>query len=112
LVKERTPQAGYRRQHVLGGRISGSHRLLGGGDRVRLSRDLESEGIAAGLLRPWKHSNARRSELRKPYRTRSPKALAGPLRAIAGASLQPVPDQPPQGTSEGEIWAVLLRAFA
>lgn len=29
LAKERTPQAGYRRAHMLGGRILGSHRLPG-----------------------------------------------------------------------------------
>ena len=38
LAKERTPQAGYGREGILGGRIRGSHRLPGGGDRVRLSR--------------------------------------------------------------------------
>src|SRR5262249_7682638 len=36
LAKERT-QVGYRRSHVLGGRLKGSHQLPGGGDRVRLS---------------------------------------------------------------------------
>ena len=41
LAKERTPQAGYKRTD-LGGRIGGSHRLPGGGDRVRLSRDLSA----------------------------------------------------------------------
>jgi hypothetical protein len=61
LAKERTPQAGYRRGHVLGGRIAGSHRLLGGGDRVRLSRELERDAIEAGYVEPWQHTNARRS---------------------------------------------------
>jgi Helix-turn-helix len=70
LAKERTPQAGYRRQHVLGGRVRGSHRLDGGGDRVRLSRDLERDAIAAGNVEPWQHTNARRSAGRKPYRLR------------------------------------------
>jgi hypothetical protein len=66
LGKERTPQAGYRRQHVLGGRVRGSHCLDGGGDRVRLSRDLERDAIAAGYVEPWQHTNARRSLSEKP----------------------------------------------
>jgi hypothetical protein len=70
LAKERTPQAGYRRQHVLGGRLRGSHRLDGGGDRVRLSRDLERDAISAGYVDPWQHTNARRSAERKTYRLR------------------------------------------
>ena len=63
LAKERTPQAGYRRRD-LGGRIRGSHLLPGGGDRVRLSRQLERDGIEAGLVNPWKHTNAKRSDQR------------------------------------------------
>jgi hypothetical protein len=60
LAKERTPQAGYRRSHLLGGRIGGSHRLDGGGDRVRLSRDLERDAIEVGYVEPWVHTNAKR----------------------------------------------------
>jgi hypothetical protein len=67
LAKERTPQAGYRRRD-LGGRIPGSHRLPGGGDRVRLSRQLERDAIEAGLVQPWKHTNAKRSAQSKPRR--------------------------------------------
>jgi hypothetical protein len=59
LAKECTPQASYRRRD-LGGRIAGSHRLPGGGDRVRLSRQLERDAIEAGLVDPWKHTNAKR----------------------------------------------------
>jgi hypothetical protein len=70
LAKERTPQAGYGRQHVLGGRLRGSHRLDGGGDRARLSRDLERDAISAGYVEPWQHTNARRSAERKAYRLR------------------------------------------
>jgi hypothetical protein len=70
LAKERTPQAGYKRTQVLGGRIAGSHRLPGGGDRVRLSRELERDAIEAGYVDAWQHSNARRSSGRKPYRLR------------------------------------------
>jgi hypothetical protein len=60
LAKERTPQAGYGREHILGGRIGGSHRLEGGGDRVRLSKSLEHDAIQAGYVEPWPHKNARR----------------------------------------------------
>jgi hypothetical protein len=70
LAKERTPQAGHYRQHILGGRIKGSHRLEGGGDRVRLSRELERNAIEAGYVEPWQHTNARRSAARKPYSPR------------------------------------------
>lgn len=76
LAKERTPQAGYGRQHVLGGRIKGSHRLEGGGDRVRLSRDLERDAISAGYVEPWQHTYARRSTYRKEYRPRQLKRRA------------------------------------
>jgi hypothetical protein len=61
LAKERTPQAGYGREHMFGGRLKGSHRLDGGGDRVRLSRALERDAIEAGYVDLWKHSNAKRS---------------------------------------------------
>jgi hypothetical protein len=70
LAKERTPQAGYRRQHLLGGRVKGGHYLAGGGDRVRLSRHLERDGIEAGYIEPWQHTNAKRVTQRKPYRPR------------------------------------------
>lgn len=70
LSKERTPQAGYGRSHLLGGRLKGSHRLAGDGDRVRLSRQLERAAITAGVIEPWQHSNAKRSAERKPYRLR------------------------------------------
>jgi hypothetical protein len=75
FTKERTPQAGYGREHVLGGRLRGSHRLDGGGDRVRLSRDLERDAISAGAVEDWQRTNARRTDKRKGYRLRG----AGPL---------------------------------
>ena len=50
LAKERTPQASFHRP-LLGGRIKGSHRLEGGGDRVRLSEPLKHHAIAAGYVR-------------------------------------------------------------
>jgi hypothetical protein len=70
LAKERTPQAGYGREYILGGRIRGSHRLPGGGDRVRLSRELERDAVEAGYVEPWQHTNAKRSVEEKPYRVR------------------------------------------
>ena len=70
LVKERTPQAGYHRGHRLGGRLKGSHRLEGGGDRVRLARDLERDALEAGAVECWQHTNAKRSAERKAYRLR------------------------------------------
>jgi hypothetical protein len=60
LVKERTPQAGYGR-FDLGGRLRGSHRIEGGGDRVRLSRELERDAVEAGLVDEWRHTYAKRS---------------------------------------------------
>lgn len=69
-AKERTPQAGFGREGKLGGRIKGSHKLDGGGDRVRLSRELARDAIDAGLVEPWQHSNATRSHSRKEYRKR------------------------------------------
>jgi hypothetical protein len=76
LAKERTPQAGYGRERILGGRIRGSHRLPGGGDRVRLSRELERDAIEAGYVQPWQHTNAKRSVEEKPYRVR-PRSSGG-----------------------------------
>jgi hypothetical protein len=70
LAKERTPQAGYRRAHMLGGRIAGSHQLPGGGDRVRLSRELERDAIEADYVEAWQHTNAKRSTEEKPHRAR------------------------------------------
>jgi hypothetical protein len=71
LAKFRTPQAGYRRGHQLGGRIPGSHLLDGAGDRVRLSRALQLDAIEAKYVEQWRHTNARRSASRKPYRPRA-----------------------------------------
>jgi hypothetical protein len=93
LAKERTPQAGYGRQHLLGGRLRGSHRLDGGGDRVRLSRDLERDAIGAGYVEPWKHTNARRSPERKAYPLRRlyPRKA---LRPVGQLSLLPELNRP------------------
>jgi hypothetical protein len=70
LSKERTSQAGYGREHLLGGRLRGAHRLEGGGDRVRLSRALERDAIEAGYVDAWQHSNARRSFERRRHQPR------------------------------------------
>lgn len=83
-AKERTPQAGYGRESSLGGRIPGSHKLDGDGDRVRLSRELERDAIDAALVEPWQHSNATRSHSRKEYRKR---ALTARAVSIAGQIL-------------------------
>jgi hypothetical protein len=69
-AKERTPQAGFGRNRQLGGRIPGSHKLEGGGDRIRLSRELELDSIQAGLVETWQHTNAKRKADRKDYRKR------------------------------------------
>jgi hypothetical protein len=61
LTKERTPQAGFRRSHLLGGRVKGSHRLDGGGDRVRLSGDLRRDALTAGAIVTWQRTYAKRS---------------------------------------------------
>jgi hypothetical protein len=85
LAKERTPQAGYKRSHLLGGRIGGSHHLPGGGDRVRLSRELERDAIEAGYVEPWQHTNAKRSPEEKPYRLRPYGSRRDHLAGVANA---------------------------
>jgi hypothetical protein len=69
-AKERTPQAGWSRERQLGWRVTGSHRLEGGGDRVRLSRQLERDAVEDGWVAAWLHTNAKRSSVRKQYRRR------------------------------------------
>jgi len=92
LVKTRTAESNYKGQHALGGRIRGSHRLEGGGDRVRLSRELERDSVEGGHVRPWQHSNARRSADRKPYRPRRLRKTA--LRPAGQIQLFPELDRP------------------
>jgi hypothetical protein len=90
LAKERTSQAGYKRTD-LGGRISGSHHLEGGGDRVRLSRDLERDAIEAEYVWPWVHTNAKRIDQRKLSRLKNTGPYArAPL--PAGQILLPFPE--------------------
>lgn len=73
LVKERTVQANYKRQRFFrGGRIKGSHKLPGGGDRVRLTGELTHDAIAARYIDPWPKRYAKRAPAtaRKDYRPR------------------------------------------
>jgi hypothetical protein len=86
LAKERTPQAGYRREHIFGGRRKGSHRLPGGGDRVRLSRQLERDAIEAGYVEPWQHKNAKRKLDGSAVRGVSATPLAGGADERTGAT--------------------------
>lgn len=59
LLKEATPQAHYRRSFY---RKPGSHPLgEGGGDRVRLTRNLEQDLIALGRIQPYRKSYASRA---------------------------------------------------
>lgn len=88
-AKERTPQAGFGREHRLGGRIPGSHKLDGGGDRVRLSRELERDAIEAGLVEPWQRTNAKRKPDRKGYRLRGSGSLARSARLSGQIPLFP-----------------------
>jgi hypothetical protein len=94
LTKERTPQAAYGRQHACGGRIRGSHRLEGGGDRVRLSRNLERDAVGAGYVDTWAHTNARRSP---DKRTETTPENDGPEHEEAGkpeAKMSSAPSKP------------------
>lgn len=88
-AKERTPQAGFGREHRLGGRIPGSHKLDGGGDRVRLSRELERDAIEAGLVEPWQRTNAKRKPDRKGYRLRGSGSAARSARLSGQIPLFP-----------------------
>lgn len=75
LVKERTQQAGYRRSHLLGGRIKKSHRLAGGGDSVRLSHELDRDTFDAGFVVPWIRTYASGADARKSYSPRATQRL-------------------------------------
>jgi hypothetical protein len=94
LAKERTPQAGYGREHVLGGRLKGSHQLKGGGDRVRLSEALKLDAINANYVKPWQHTNARRADKRKGYRLRGGGPLARAPRLAGQLPLLPELERP------------------
>jgi len=101
LAKERTPQAGYRRRG-LGGRLPGPHRLAGGGDRVRLSRELERDAIEGGHVEPWTHTNAKRQQAgeRKSY---GPRRLTKRTLVPAGQlSILPEIERRPTAAVEGE----------
>jgi hypothetical protein len=89
LAKERTPQAGFGRWRQLGWRIEGSHRLEGGGDRIRLSHQLERDAIQAGLVVDRPHINAKRKADRKEYRKRP---LTARATRLSGQILLPLPE--------------------
>jgi hypothetical protein len=73
-----------------------------------MSRDLERDAIEAGYVEPWRHTNAKRSALRKPYSPRrrgqdgsaptaqtvAPDEPDGKSAAAFGVSTRPV-DIPP-----------------
>lgn len=92
VLEERTPQANFGDRK--GRRRKGSHRLDGGGDRVRMSADLRADAIARGWVTDWKRTNARRSETRK---ARGSAATAAHVSAVVphldlyGGMLFPLP---------------------
>lgn len=92
LAKKRTPQAGWRREASLGGRIKGRHVVEGGGDLIRLSEELKAAAIEAGYVEPWQRTNARRSIQRKSYRLRRLFSQKAPRQAgqLPLLSLRPV----------------------
>lgn len=60
--EERTPQAAFVRGIALKPRKPGSHPLgEGGGDRVRLSRELKRDLLEMGRIRPWRRTYASRA---------------------------------------------------
>jgi hypothetical protein len=60
--EERTPQAAFMPGLALKPRKPGSHPLgEGGGDRVRLSRELKRDLLEMGRIRPWKRTYASRA---------------------------------------------------
>lgn len=102
LSNEMTPQA----HHATGRRIRrkrGSHRLPGGGDRVRLSSALKKAAIASGHVQPWKPENAQR----KPKEARAP---GRPYRIRCGKAPRLTPQQLPM-FPELEKPPVRLRDF-
>lgn len=75
LAKERTQQAGFGRSGQLGGRIKKSHQMPGGGDRVRLSQELDRDTNDANCVVPWIRSYAKRADARKSYSPRTTQRL-------------------------------------
>lgn len=88
LPKERVPYC--RHDSRLAPRERGSHRLEGGGDRVRLSDALREDALAAGLIEPWARTNANVTKPPKPARK---------ARAAARASVRPEPARSPEPPS-------------
>jgi hypothetical protein len=72
LTKERRPAPPGTQRH-LGARVSGSHRIEGGGDRVRLSKQLKDEALEKKLIKPWKRTKAKTPK--PPSIERTPAAI-------------------------------------
>lgn len=76
LSKERTTQANYALGWSSKTRVAGSHKIEGGGDRVRLSPALAAAAIADGLVDPWAKTRAKRTPfIASKAMTRSSKPL-------------------------------------
>lgn len=69
LSKERTTQANYALGWSSKTRVSGSHKIEGGGDRVRLSPALAAAAIADGFVEPWAKTRAKRAPFIAPKAT-------------------------------------------
>lgn len=94
LSKERTVQANRALGWSLQSRKAGSHRMEGGGDRVRTSAALKTDGIAAGAIEPWQATNARRSARAVPVTARIKKTPEPALKPIGQLSLFPELERP------------------
>lgn len=79
LTKERTIQANYALGWSHRTRMKGSHRMEGGGDRVRLSKALEAEALAAGAIQPWQRTYARRSTFMSVAVVEAPETAPKPI---------------------------------
>ncbi|MER0240371.1 helix-turn-helix transcriptional regulator [Fulvimarina sp. MAC8] len=66
LSKEGTQQAMVSCNLPMSTRRKGSHRLEGGGDRIRLSPALRRDAITAGVVEPWQRTNADRKTFAIP----------------------------------------------
>lgn len=53
---------------------TGTHYIDGGGDRVRLSRALKRDALAAKAITPWTTTNAKRSQRKNLHKPALPKA--------------------------------------
>jgi hypothetical protein len=115
LTKERRPAPPGTQRH-LGARVPGSHRIEGGGDRVRLSAQLKADALAKDLITPWKRTKAKTPKPPSTERTsaaiESPKVLRETLfdlpglPAKAAQAVRPKRARPPIATKhegQGEL---------